>query len=181
MVYASTNLIVMKVPIMSNIENPYYWLEKMIEARITGQLHRAIYWTSNANWDVIQKSHRNYFYQLLTAEHKVLDVGCGYGALIECIPSEVDYTGIDLNPYLVAWGSRRYETNRLFVGDGKNLSQFQDKTFDYTISRSVVGGLSEDCGFEYVDLLKEEMKRVSHKTIYLGFTHPDVVEVEDYS
>ena len=39
---------------------------------------------------------------------KVLDIGCGTGAILEHLPADVDYVGYDLNPRYVEAARRRY-------------------------------------------------------------------------
>lgn len=55
-----------------------------------------------------------------TSDDSVLDVGCGYGDLRSFLQSKEwrgKYTGIDINPELVAEGKRRYQDAELLVQD----------------------------------------------------------------
>lgn len=68
--------------------------------------------------------------------HKLLDVGCGTGPMIELLLKEFpdrSYTGIDLTPRMIEVAQEKKLTNaRFLVGDSENLP-FEKDTFDTVI------------------------------------------------
>jgi ubiquinone/menaquinone biosynthesis C-methylase UbiE len=162
-----------------SMEDPYFWLERMIEARVTKEPHKAMYNCHKDEWDKLQASHKKLLAQHIPAGFKVLDVGCGNGMLADCMPAGTVYHGVDLNPYLIAWARRLYaacSSHSFTVSNGRQLP-FKDGQFDVCVSRSVVGQLGKDEGFTAVDELFSEIKRVSKKQIMLGLSDRNDIRV----
>jgi SAM-dependent methyltransferase len=70
---------------------------------------------------------------------RVLDVGCGYGGLLEYAKSRrivVDYTGIDLVPEMIEHARERHPDARFTVGDV--LSSSDQLDVDYAICNGVL-------------------------------------------
>ena len=94
-------------------------------------------------------------------EDKVLEVGCGAGALAQYL--DCDYTGIDYSPTLVR---RHIELlhNPVLVGEAANLP-FKDKTFDKVICYGVFLYFDDK---EYAQRAAEELLRVAKKSVLIG-------------
>src|SRR4051812_42852601 len=48
------------------------------------------------------------------ASARILDIGCGAGAVLDALPDGVDYTGYDLNAKYIATAQRRYAGRGVF-------------------------------------------------------------------
>lgn len=59
----------------------------------------------------------------------VLDVGCGTGRILQVLPANVKYTGLDNSPELLAIAGRRHPTGKFISADARALP-FPDKSFD---------------------------------------------------
>lgn len=74
---------------------------------------------------------------------RILDVGCGTASLLDDLPSDVDYTGYDLNPRYIAEAERRYgRRGRFFlarVGDEPPL----EGSFDFVVAKGVLHHLND--------------------------------------
>jgi len=160
----------------NKIENQYYWLERIIQARIIGEDHQAIFHTDSRTWNNIQTVQREILRNLIPDNSTVIDVGCGCGYLLDCLPSGVTYLGIDLNPYLIEWARRKYEkrTSASFdVVDAKNISTIPTASYDWSISRSVVGCCGIHAGYETAAQIHKETVRVGKRSLFLGYDPPD--------
>lgn len=161
---------------MNEMENNHYWLERMIEARITGNDHQAIYHTDKETWNSIQKTQRIILKRIIKKKSSVIDVGCGCGYLLECIPEGVTYHGIDLNPHLIEWAKKKYEKYEkasFVVGDAKNMCQIRDGGFDWSVSRSLVGCSGLYGGYEVASQMYKEIVRVGKRSLFLGYDPAD--------
>lgn len=104
--------------------------------------------TKGVDWgdDEYRANSRNYKMLEITKylksfnqkEASVLDVGCGYGALLEIIQREninVTYSGIDLVPEMIGYARKRYPATAFFEGD---ILEFNKKKFDFVVSNGIL-------------------------------------------
>jgi SAM-dependent methyltransferase len=161
---------------VNKIENEYYWLERMIQARITGNDHQTIFHTDIKTWNHIQETQRCILQRLIPNEATVIDVGCGAGFLLECMPPGVTYFGIDLNPYLIEWARRKYESkeNASFeIMDAKDITAVETGKYDWSVSRSVVGCCGKFAGYDVAAAIRNETIRVAKHSVFLGYDPAD--------
>ena len=162
---------------MTNLmENEYYWLERMIQARISRDDHQAIFHTDKDTWAHIQGTQARILTNLVPKGSTVIDVGCGAGFLFECMPAGITYLGIDLNPYLIEWAKRKYEKfeNATFkIMDAKDLANIESSQFDWSVSRAVVGGCGVYAGYDIAQIIKNETLRVSVRSVFFGYDPAD--------
>lgn len=109
-------------------------------------------------WQPVVPTFQDYY--KLTAEHKVLDVGCGKGFMLhdfmKLIPG-ISVAGIDISDYAIS-NSMEEVSPFLQVGNARELP-FEDKSFDLVVSITTVHNLNRaDC-----KLALSEMERVSKK------------------
>ena len=160
----------------SKIENPYYWLERMIEARVKGEDHKAIFHTDTKTWKHIQSTQGQILTKIIPQGSTVIDVGCGAGFLLECLAPGTTYLGVDLNPYLIEWAKRKYEkieTATFRVMDAQNLDEIFTQSFDWAISRSVVGCCGLHSGYDAAHRIHAETVRVGKRSLFLGYDPAD--------
>ncbi len=55
--------------------------------------------------------------ETLKAGHQLLDVGCGFGDLINYLPVNLEYLGVDLLPEFVSEAKRRFPDHNFTCGD----------------------------------------------------------------
>jgi SAM-dependent methyltransferase len=156
----------------NKMEDSAYWLERMIEARITGNEHQAVYHTDKKTWNTIQKEQEAILKRFIPKGSIVIDVGCGAGYLVDIMPEGVRYVGVDLNPHLIAWAQRRHEIRTwasFFVADAKDLDEYEDESFDWSVSRSVVGCCGVYAGYDVAEKIHAETVRVGKRSLFLGY------------
>ena len=84
----------------------------------------------------------------LLAEHKVLEVGCGPGLMVDyLLRSGADYYGVDLSPEMIAMCKGKFggqDKARFAVGDVQHLEFLQDSTFDLALCLGVLEYVPEE-------------------------------------
>lgn len=90
--------------------------------------------------------------------HRVLEIGCGWGALAECAAREFDaqVTGVTLSTEQLAWGQQRLQTQKL-AGELRfqDYRDINDGPYDAVVSIEMF----EAVGREYWDCFFQTVKR----------------------
>src|SRR5688572_24718155 len=83
--------------------DPDYWRDKMRAAVARGEIHRAIYTGSIDEFSLQQQQQLASLRGKIGDNDSILDVGCGYGRLLEFLPKswKGEYLGIDISPDLI--------------------------------------------------------------------------------
>ncbi len=81
--------------------------------------------TRQHNWSTIQ----DLIGQYVKKDQNILDLGCGNGRLTKNLPSNINYTGLDISPKLISLARKNNPEHKFQTGDLTNLP-FPDHTFD---------------------------------------------------
>jgi SAM-dependent methyltransferase len=112
---------------------------------------------------------------------RVLDLGCGIGAFCPFLVEkfgQLDYTGIDLVPEMVAFAAQKYPRARFLCRD--LFADPLDETFDYVLISTVF-----NCAFSGEDEYMKELLTLAFKyctrglgfnflSTYVNFTDPEM-------
>jgi SAM-dependent methyltransferase len=156
------------------VTSEQFWRTRLWEVVAYGyELHQIIYRTDIANWNKIQTSTAKVLRNLLPAKCKLLDAGCGYGALYDVLHSVphfsgVEYTGVDLSSDLISIGKLRHPDANLIHSSLEDI-KFEDNHFDFAIFRSVNGMLHDNDYGSVWDAAFTNIKRVSKGVIIMEY------------
>ncbi len=81
--------------------------------------------TRQHNWQEISDAIQKY----VSNDSKILDIGCGNGRLLQNIPENVDYTGLDISQNLITKAQTNHSDRTFVVGNILELP-FEDNIFD---------------------------------------------------
>lgn len=157
----------MNQPVLSD----EFWRQRIIAAINRGSIHQSVYVCSDEMWSKVQCRTREILYNHIEPTDTILDVGCGYGPLIECLPYDtIEYHGIDISP---SFGLlfQIYNPDKVItiqdICEYKGLEHTLDHRFDVVIARSLIGMLDTE---GYTDCAKraiQSMKRLAIKCVLL--------------
>lgn len=151
------------------VDTQEFWKHRLYQACATGRgVHTAVYDIDQSVWEEIQKECIGVLKRYIRAGDKVLDVGCGYGALCGCLSSSVNYIGIDVSPDLIEVARLAYPTKTFHVVDARDLP-FKDNSFDWVIARSLRDMIVDNLGEDYWNRIECEMLRVSSNVLLIEF------------
>ena len=141
-------------------------------------MHLAV-WCSPRRW-LLHHSRRHALIleKLIEPHHSVLDAGCGYGRLLEIMPSSWKgyYLGVDLCPEFIDLARRRHPGREFMVADLRDLSAVR-RRFDWAVLVSIKYTLIGNAGEVVWQQAEDEIKRVADRLLFLEWA---VKEEPDY-
>jgi SAM-dependent methyltransferase len=153
------------------IRSEAFWKERLDQ--VIGDprnLHRCVYDVDELVWDDIQAWHKQTLESLVT-NTRVLDAGCGYGALTEVLPRVAKYVGVDQSSSLLKAMDSLYPS---YPNVQSSLDQlpFNDYEFDWAICRSIRTMTINNLGAVEWLRIELEMLRVARKLLILEYETP---------
>lgn len=160
-----------------------FWRQRILQTLATGRdLHTVIYDIDPATWKTIQNSTAGILNRHCSPGIKLLDAGCGYGAMYDgfCqygVLRLVQYTGIDLSQDLIDLGKVRHPNLDLRQGDLLHLP-YGDDHFDIVVCRSVRDMLLENNLDDEWLRIHTELRRVGQSLLLLEYDNLDNYTLE---
>lgn len=104
---------------------------------------------------------------------KILDIGCGPADMLEFLPRNTEYTGIDSSPDYIAKAKIRYPGVKLICGDITNpLFYLEDCSFDTVFLIGVLHHCSDEETYKMLMYAFRKMKKggrlLSLEPVYTG-------------
>jgi SAM-dependent methyltransferase len=153
-----------------------FWRTRINRTLAQGRdIHAAIFDTDDENWNRQQTQTKSILPKYVRPGEMLLDVGCGYGAVYECMPPNVIYTGIDLSPDLIQMALFRHPDVAFHVGDIKHLP-YGTKSFDIVVCRSMRHMILENFVAGEWECMFQEIKRVTRRILFLEYGDPMLQE-----
>ena len=146
------------------VDKLWFWRARVYKTLALGKmLHQVILDDSLELWQYTQSMWSTILLNTIPRGSRVLDAGCGYGALWsafeEALPPggdeedrlchHVEYVGVDFSPDLIELANIRYPQTpqrRFLVADLADLWMFPDKHFDWVVARSVASMVESNVG-----------------------------------
>lgn len=156
------------------VDTTAFWRRRIFESIATGKmLHQIILDDNYLLWQRIQAESSVILKKYIKEGARVLDAGCGYGALVDAFDEArlvVNYVGLDISPDLIELARYRYpRTNCTFlVGDIHDLP-FESEYFDWVVTRSVRGMIRENIGEDSWNKMEAEINRVGKRILRIEY------------
>jgi len=82
-------------------------------------------------------------YLRVAAGMKLLDIGCGTGALVAELPEGVEYHGFDLNAHYIAAARARYGARASFMQARVGEGTIREASFDVVVAKGILHHLND--------------------------------------
>lgn len=166
------------------VEAVEFWRERVFRTIATGgMLHQIILDDNYDLWCKIQSDTGGVLLKIYQPGMRVLDAGCGYGAMISCfqeaatfLKQEVmdylppsNYLGVDISPDLIELARYRYSAYGFIVADLRNLEARQ---FNLAITRAVAGMIETNRGRKCWEEMRVSIAKVADRLLVIDY--PDL-------
>lgn len=151
-----------------------YWRERLAEAKVSGQLHHAVFICHKAKWDAIAAKHRQILDRYVHEDDYILDAGCGWGRLIDLLPARWrgQYLGVDLSFDFIDKARSLYpQRNILFVRttlDDPIVKQYTFK-YDLGVLVSIRSMILRHLGAEKWAAIEANLRACCQRLLYLEY------------
>ena len=151
------------------VSDPAFWRKRLLWAAATGRgTHTAIYDIDRTVWNRIQAATRTVLASKLREGDSLLDAGCGYGAMADCLPPGVNYMGVDCSDDLIDVARMAHPEERFLTTDPRELP-FLDGSFRWSVCRSVRKMVVDNVGEAQWRQMERELLRVSKQILVLEY------------
>ncbi len=109
---------------MNAVLDPAFWRERLLTALRHQDPRQSVFKTVDPEtWNKIDEAHRAILTREVDPAASILDLGCGYGRLLELMPVfwRGDYLGVDLSPDFVAYGRQARPQRKFISGDFRTV------------------------------------------------------------
>lgn len=157
-----------------------YW-ERRLKHASDKYLHFAIYRCSLDRWRRIEENHRKLLADLIQPRDTILDVGCGWGRLLELLsPSwKGGYLGIDLSPDFIELGREKHPDYQFKLHDLREpLPNVDGQIFEWAILISIRPMVIRNLGRAEWDIMEANLRTVAKKLLFLEYDEKDKGSIE---
>jgi len=163
-----------------DILNPNYWRDRLETSRT---LHHAIFKCPTDEWKRIATKHKQILANLFEGnpDDSVLDVGCGWGRLLELMPSrwEGEYVGIDISPDFLGLAEQLHPTRNFLEGEFLGALKYRPTNgYDWAVMISIRPMMLRNLPCSHWEQVETELKRVASKLLYLEYDENDGGAIE---
>lgn len=106
-------------------------------------------------------AHRRIIFKMVRpqTDERILDIGCGVGAIVPFLPEDIDYVGIDLSAPYIAKAQKDYGGRRTFVcTDVSAADADMLGTFDRAVAFGMLHHVPDDVADQVAALVKRVVK-----------------------
>ena len=132
-------------------------------------MHTSVYDIDPTTWLGILDQTKRILSDYLKPGMSLLDAGCAYGSASAYLPEGIEYLGVDLSPDFIDIARIAYPTRQFKVADVREMHQYADHRFDFTLCRSVRRIVIDNLGQEEWDKMQRELLRVAKKLILIEY------------
>lgn len=153
-----------KDPVMS----PEYWRGRLV--KFQGDRYRAIFDGGEEDWKEVMEDQKLTLATAVSPTESVIDVGCGWGRLLELLPKEWcgSYLGVDVSPEFIEIAKELYPERDFRVCDARNLEGIDDGQFDVAVVVWIEKMIRRHIGDEVWEQFEKELKRVAKRVLIVS-------------
>lgn len=152
------------------IYDPEFWKERLDDAVQRGNLWESVYKTDKDTWARIEAKEREVLARYIEPTHSVMDIGCGYGRLLDLMPKDWRgaYLGIDIATDFILLARKRYPGREFLVYDlRQTVTSPHPYKYDWGVTVSVARVIAGHSGQAVWDEIQERLLRTWCKRLLI--------------
>lgn len=165
------------------ILDPAYWRERLLTAAYP---HQALFVCIKDRWEAIEAVHRTILAQHIQPSDSILDIGCGWGRLLDLLPEgwNEEYLGIDISPDFIKIAREKYPERSFGVGDVRTLPLVSESTgyshyvvedsWDWAVLISFRPMFKRHLGVEEWGKAEAAIRKCARRLLYLEYDENDL-------
>lgn len=158
-----------------------FWKERLDIAKEKNCIWQSVFHCHKELWDKIEEKHKSILRRVLSPEETVLDIGCGYGRLLDLLPpsNRDTYCGYDLSPDMIQEAIRLHPEDAFrFIVQDINRLQVPDMKYDWAIMSSIRPMVTNYLGSDAWKQMYWKIKPQAKKLLFLEYDPLDEGKVE---
>jgi SAM-dependent methyltransferase len=148
------------------INDPNYWKNRLAKAV---RLHHSVYRCTDDQWKAAEQRHMIELEKVVKPNSSILDVGCGYGRLLDLLPSDWqgDYLGIDISPDFLELARMSYPDREFREMSMEGCENHIERKYDYGVLVSIRPMIIRYNGQEVWDRWEQSLLKVANELVFL--------------
>jgi SAM-dependent methyltransferase len=168
--------------LLSSVANPIFsdkfWRSRLAQAIAAEQVHHAVYKCAPESWTAIMNRHREILREEIGPVDDVLDAGCGWGRLLNLLPTEWkgNYLGIDLSTDFINMARANYPGKEFICGDMRNVLAGlvrMGRHYDWAVLISIRQMIIDNAGDAFWDEIICLLKGCCSRVLILEYEEED--------
>ena len=164
------------------VEDPEFWKARLQETMDTRpkELYRSVLNLTRPVMDRAEAAHRTLLRAVVQDATAVLDVGCGIGRILDCLPTSWrgNYLGIDISPELLDAARRRHPKKDFVLCRAQDVRRQTEGTYDVAIACSFKSMIVANVGEETWQKMRSAVLECAEMLVILEIGDPFRMEVE---
>ena len=160
--------------VVQQIDSLQWWKDRtqeLVDANTPlAELRHPNYGISQEAWDQFQRTTAGILKDLIRRRSKVLDIGCGFGALYEALEMtgrSATYTGLEFSPGIVELAKKKWINCQAHNIYYESLP-FPNRSFDWCVCRGLEGPVLTQIGIVAWKRMLAEMRRVAKRVLVMN-------------
>lgn len=156
-----------------------FWVDRAKNAK---HEHQAVFQCTPDKWQRICAAHHDMLLQVIEPHHDVLDVGCGWGRLIDIMPKQWHggYLGIDYCDHFIEKAKKNYPGHKFIRTDVLILKGLTQHIFDWAILISFRQMITSNLGQAAWTARHGAIWTRARKLLYLEYDEKEPGRIEEY-
>jgi SAM-dependent methyltransferase len=167
-----------------DVVNPVYWKDRLDKVRTHKlSLHRSVFVCPDIRWRFIEETHRTIIIKLIKPTDSIIDIGCGYGRLLNLMPPTWRgcYLGLDICEEFLSMARETHKGMSFLHYDILNPKfELPYRLADWCVLASFKYMIIRNLGDEAWKVAEANISKLCRYALYLEYDENDLGTIVRY-